>query len=148
VTFATPSRLLLSAYQCGPGMGSVSKIGWEWYSRLAPRVPTTLVTHIRNQEALAKAGAPLACSEVIFVDTKRLAEPLYRLGTKLLPGSQRAESWISSLDFFVYDRCAVPCCTSGSQRGRGGISSTPSHLSRPPPQLGCIASAPRWFSAR
>lgn len=107
MTFATPSRLLLSAYQCGPGMGSVSKIGWEWYSRLAPRVPTTLVTHVRNQEALAKAGAPLACSEVIFVDTKRLAEPLYRLGTKLLPGSQRAESWVSSLDFFVYDRCAV-----------------------------------------
>jgi glycosyltransferase involved in cell wall biosynthesis len=107
VTFATPSRLLLSAYQCGPGMGSASKIGWEWYSRLAPRVPTTLVTHIRNREALAKAGAPLASSEVVFVDTKRFAEPLYRLGTKLLPRGQPAGSWISSLDFFVYDRCAV-----------------------------------------
>jgi glycosyltransferase involved in cell wall biosynthesis len=107
MTFATPSRLLLSAYQCDPGMGSASKIGWEWYSRLAPRVPTTLVTHIRNQEALAKAGAPLASSEVIFVDTTRFAKPLYRLGTKLLPRSQRAGSWISSLDFFVYDRCAV-----------------------------------------
>jgi hypothetical protein len=27
-------RILLVAYQCGPGMGSVSQIGWEWYSRL------------------------------------------------------------------------------------------------------------------
>ena len=28
-------RLLLVAYQCGPGMGSVSQIGWEWYQRLS-----------------------------------------------------------------------------------------------------------------
>ena len=27
-------KLLLVAYQCGPGIGSVSQIGWEWYSRL------------------------------------------------------------------------------------------------------------------
>ena len=27
-------KILLVAYQCGPGMGSVSQIGWEWYSRL------------------------------------------------------------------------------------------------------------------
>jgi glycosyltransferase involved in cell wall biosynthesis len=107
VTFATASRLLLSAYQCGPGMGSVSQIGWEWYSRLAPRVPTTLVTHVRNREALAKAGAPLACSEVIFIDTERFAGPAYRLATKLFPSSQRGVFLISSLDFFVYDRCAV-----------------------------------------
>ena len=107
MTFATPSRLLLSAYQCGPGMGAASRIGWEWYSRLAPRVSTTLVTHMRNRQALANAGAPLARSEVIFVDTERFAELLSRLGTKRLPGSRRAVSWISSLDFFVYDRCAV-----------------------------------------
>lgn len=31
-------RVLLSAYQCGPGMGSVSQIGWHWYSRLAKRL--------------------------------------------------------------------------------------------------------------
>ena len=51
--------LILSAYQCGPGMGSVSQIGWEWYSRLAGRLPLTLVTHSRNRAALEKAGAPL-----------------------------------------------------------------------------------------
>jgi glycosyltransferase involved in cell wall biosynthesis len=108
VTFATASRLLLSAYQCGPGMGSASQIGWEWYSRLAPRVSTTLVSHLRNREALARAGAPLAGSEVIFIDTERYAGPLYRLATKLFPRSrQQAALLISSLDFFVYDRCAV-----------------------------------------
>jgi glycosyltransferase involved in cell wall biosynthesis len=107
VTFATTPRLLLSAYQCGPGLGSVSQLGWEWYSRLAPRVSTTLVTHIRNREALTRAGAPLAGSEVIFVDTERFAGPLNRLATKLFPRSQQAGLLISSLDFFIYDRCAV-----------------------------------------
>jgi glycosyltransferase involved in cell wall biosynthesis len=107
VTLTTSPRLLLSAYQCGPGMGSVSQIGWEWYSRLAPRIPTTLVTHLRNREALIKAGAPLPCSEVIFVDTERFSGSLYRLASRLLPRSQQAGLPISSLDFFVYDRCAV-----------------------------------------
>jgi glycosyltransferase involved in cell wall biosynthesis len=107
VTLTTSPRLLLSAYQCGPGMGSVSQIGWEWYSRLAPRIPTTLVTNLRNREALLKAGAPLPCSEVIFVDTERFAGSLYRLASRLLPKSQQAGFSSPSLDFFVYDRCAV-----------------------------------------
>jgi len=107
MTSALSPRLLLSAYQCGPGMGSVSQIGWEWYSRLAPRVPTTLVTHIRNRAALTQAGAPLGCSEVIFVDTEWFAGPLYRLATRLFPRSQHAVFLVSSLDFFVYDRHAV-----------------------------------------
>jgi glycosyltransferase involved in cell wall biosynthesis len=107
VTRTTSPRLLLSAYQCGPSMGSVSQIGWEWYSRLAPRIPTTLVTHLRNREALTKAGAPLSCSEVIFVDTERFSGSLYRLASRLLPKSLQAGFPISSLDFFVYDRCAV-----------------------------------------
>ena len=52
-------RVLLSAYQCGPGMGSVSQIGWEWYSRLARRTSVTLFTHIRNRPALEAAGGTL-----------------------------------------------------------------------------------------
>ena len=103
VTFSTAPRILLSAYQCGPGLGSVSQIGWEWYARLARRAPTTVVTHIRNREALSKAGAPLPDSEVIFVDTEWFAGPLYRLASRMFPRSQHAVFLISSLDFFAYD---------------------------------------------
>ena len=42
-------RIILAAYQCGPGLGSVSQIGWEWYSRLAREHDVTLVTHVRNR---------------------------------------------------------------------------------------------------
>jgi glycosyltransferase involved in cell wall biosynthesis len=100
-------RVLLSAYQCGPGMGSVSQIGWEWYARLAKRTPVTLVTHIRNRECLQKAGAPLPGSEVIYIDTEWFAGPLYRTASRLFPRSQHAVFLISSADFYLYDAVAV-----------------------------------------
>jgi glycosyltransferase involved in cell wall biosynthesis len=99
--------VLLSAYQCGPGMGSVSQIGWEWYSRLARRARVTLVTHVRNRERLEAAGAPLDGSEVLYVDTEWFAGPLYRLAVKLFPNSQHAVFLLSSADFYVYDGAAL-----------------------------------------
>src|SRR5579863_8566640 len=83
-------RVLMSAYQCAPGMGSVSQIGWEWYSRMAVRVPLTLVTHIRNRPALEAAGAPLHNSEIVYIDTEWFAGPVYRVASRLFPKSQHA----------------------------------------------------------
>jgi glycosyltransferase involved in cell wall biosynthesis len=98
-----PLRILLSAYQCGPGMGSVSQIGWEWYSRMSSRASVTLVTHIRNRECLEAAGAPLPGSEVLYIDTEWFAGPLYRLASRLFPNSQHAVFLLSSADFYVFD---------------------------------------------
>ncbi len=99
-------RLILSAYQCGIGMGSVSEIGWQWYSRLAGRIPLVLATHIRNRPALAAAGAPLPGTEVLFADTEWFAGPLYRMAARLFANSEHALFLVSSLDFFLYDRVA------------------------------------------
>ncbi len=100
-------RVLLSAYQCGPGMGSVSQIGWHWYSRLARRLPVTLVTHVRNRAALTAAGVPLPGSEVVYIDTEWFAGPLYRLAARLFRQSQHAVFLVSSADFYVYDAAAL-----------------------------------------
>jgi len=100
-------RILLSAYQCGPGMGSVSQIGWEWYQRLSRRLPVTLITHVRNRDALARAGVPITSPALILVDTERFARPLYRLARLLFPRDEHAIFMISSLDFFAYDRAAL-----------------------------------------
>jgi len=96
-------RILLSAYQCAPGQGSVSQIGWEWYSRLAKRGPVTLVTHVRNRRFLEAAGAPLDGSEVIYIDTEWFARPLYSLSRRLFPRSEHSVFLFSSLDFYVFD---------------------------------------------
>jgi glycosyltransferase involved in cell wall biosynthesis len=100
-------RVLLAAYHCGPGMGSVSQIGWEWYSRLARRVPVTLVTHVRNRGAITSAGGLLSASEVIFIDTEWFAGPLYRVAKWLFPKSEHCVFMISLIDFFVYDNVAL-----------------------------------------
>jgi hypothetical protein len=63
-------RVLLSAYQCGPGMGSVSQIGWEWYRRLNKLCQVTLLTHVRNRTTLEAAGVSLEDSSVIYIDTE------------------------------------------------------------------------------
>lgn len=96
-------RVLLSAYQCGAGMGSVSQIGWEWYSRLSAKIPVTLITHIRNREILEKDTAPLNNSEIIFIDTEWFAAPLWKIANKLFPRSEHAVFLLSQLDFFIYD---------------------------------------------
>jgi len=99
---STP-RVLMSAYQCGPGMGSVSQIGWEWYSRMSARVPVTLVTHIRNRTVLEAAGAPLHGSQIVYIDTEWFAGPVYRLAVRLFPKSEHAVFILSLTDFYVYD---------------------------------------------
>ena len=99
-------RVILSAYQCGPGMGSVSQIGWEWFRRLGARVPVTLVTHERNRAAIEKAGLPLQ-AEVLYIDTEWFAGPLYRTASRLFPRSQHAVFLLSSLDYYVFDWVAM-----------------------------------------
>ena len=52
---AGEAELLLVAYQCGPGLGSVSQLGWQWFTGLAARRGVCLVTHVRNRSAIEAA---------------------------------------------------------------------------------------------
>ena len=112
-------RVLVSAYQCGVGMGSVSQIGWEWYSRLSYSCEVTLLTHVRNRPALQAKSAPLADSSIVFIDTEWFAGPLYRLASKCFPRSEHPRFLISSLDFFVYDWLALRQTRQLQKQGQG-----------------------------
>jgi len=114
---AKKQKIVLAAYQCGPGLGSVSQIGWEWYSRLAQEHEVTLVTHVRNRDALAAAGAPLPGSRVIHVDTEWFAGPLYRLARRLFPYSEHSVFMLSSLDYFLFDFLAWRTLAAEARRG-------------------------------
>jgi glycosyltransferase involved in cell wall biosynthesis len=102
-------RVLLSAYYCAPGGGSVSQIGWEWYGRLSREIPVTLVTHCRNRKFLEAAGAPFGESSITYIDTEWFAGPLYRLATFLFKRSEHAVFLLCSLDFFLFDFIAIRC---------------------------------------
>jgi glycosyltransferase involved in cell wall biosynthesis len=113
----TAPRLLLSAYQCGPGMGSVSQIGWQWYSRLARRLPVTLFTHVRNRPAIEAAGGSIGSSTICYIDTEWFAGPLYKLASRLFRGSEHGTFMVSSLDYFVFDRSVVRTASQAMQNG-------------------------------
>ena len=98
-----PLSLLLVAYQCGPGMGSVSQIGWEWFSQLRSQCDLTLVTHERNRAALAQAGG---AGRIEYIDTEWFAGPLYRLARRCFPMSEHGVFLIASLDYFLFDLVA------------------------------------------
>ncbi len=113
----TRLRVLLSAYQCGPGEGSVSQIGWEWYARLAQHAAVTLVTHVRNRRVLEDRPQAAPDSRIVYVDTEAFAGPLYRVASRIFPRSQHAVFLISSLDFFVFDRKAVAMLSRMQEQG-------------------------------
>ncbi|MCV2368870.1 glycosyltransferase [Roseateles oligotrophus] len=99
--------LLMVAYQCGPGLGSVSQIGWQWFSGMTERRPTTLVTHVRNRAAIEAAPPLPAQARVIYIDTEWFAGPLYRLAKRLFPRSEHAVFMLSQLDWFLFDALAL-----------------------------------------
>lgn len=100
-------RILLSAYQCADGQGSVSQIGWEWYTRLSRDCEVTLVTHVRNRPAIEQKGGALPGTEVIYIDTEWFAGKWYRMAQRLFPRSEHAVFLLSSLDFFVFEWAAL-----------------------------------------
>lgn len=103
----TGDPLLMVAYQCGPGLGSVSQIGWQWFTGMARRRPVCLVTHPRNRAAIEAAPDRPASARVIYIDTEWFAGPLYRLAKRLFPGSEHGVFLLSQLDWFVFDAVAL-----------------------------------------
>jgi glycosyltransferase involved in cell wall biosynthesis len=99
--------LLLVAYQCGPGLGSVSQLGWQWFTGLAARREVCLVTHVRNRAAIEAAPDRPPGARVIYIDTEWFAGPLYRLSRRLFPRSEHAVFMLSQLDWFVFDAVAL-----------------------------------------
>ena len=82
--------ILMVAYQCGPGMGSVSQIGWEWFSGMSALRQVCLVTHVRNRAALEAAPNRPAAARIVYIDTEWFAGPLYRFSKRLFPRSEHA----------------------------------------------------------
>lgn len=106
-TDKTGDPLLMVAYQCGPGLGSVSQIGWQWFTGMAQRRPVCLVTHARNRAAIEAAPERPASARVIYIDTEWFAGPLYRLAKRLFPRSEHGVFLLSQLDWFVFDAVAL-----------------------------------------
>jgi len=78
------TRVLLIAEECNPEWTSVPLVGYNFYRALRDEVRVTLVTQVRNREALSRTDHP--ADEVVYIDSEALAAPLSRIGHLLTLG--------------------------------------------------------------
>lgn len=111
-------RVLMIAESCNPEWTSVPLVGYNLYHAVAERADVTLVTQIRNRDALKRhvpAGRPMA-----FIDSERVAGPFHRLGRLLTLGrglgwtTRQAVMW---LPYLYFERLAFRQFAGALRRG-------------------------------
>lgn len=75
----TAPRVLVIAEEANPEWPSVPLVGWSMAQALRAEVDATVVTQVRNQEAIERAGFTEA-DGFAFIDSEKVARPMWRLG--------------------------------------------------------------------
>jgi len=86
-------RVLILADSCNPDWVSLPAVAYKACRAIAELADVTLVTHVRNEPAIARAGCGRA--QVVYIDTEFIAGPLFRLGQWLRGGD--AVAWTTNV---------------------------------------------------
>jgi glycosyltransferase involved in cell wall biosynthesis len=73
-------RVLLVIEQCDPEATSVPLVGFQYFDQVSRLVETTLVTHVRNRQALDKVAGS---RQVFYITERRSMAQYYRLVSRL-----------------------------------------------------------------
>lgn len=76
------TRILLIAEEANPDWVSVPLVGWSLATAIARITPAHLVTHVRNQAAILKAGL-IEGRDFTAIDSEAVARPLWRVSNLL-----------------------------------------------------------------
>ncbi len=91
-----PHRVLLLAEAANPDWSSVPLEGWSLFRSLAKITNAHLVTHIRNREALLKAGL-VEGQDFTAINNELVARPLWRIAELLRGGA--GKGWTMAMAF-------------------------------------------------
>jgi glycosyltransferase involved in cell wall biosynthesis len=99
------SRVLLIAEAANPDWESVPLVGWSLAKALVDVVDVHLVTHCRNAAAIKPFETAFA--SVTYVDSERVARPLWKLANLLRGGSGKGWTMVtavSTLSYYYFER--------------------------------------------
>src|SRR5262245_31699613 len=94
---ARPLRVLLVAGDCNPEWPSLPIVAYKACRSIAERTDATVATHVRNREAIERAGFGRA--RVEYIDNEYVARPVYRLGRFLRGGDKVAWTINTALEY-------------------------------------------------
>jgi glycosyltransferase involved in cell wall biosynthesis len=93
-------KVLALADNCNPEWPSLPIVGYQYAKALAEYVDLTVVTQIRNRPNIEKVG--LGRANVVYLDTERVAAPIYKLATFLRGGGAKGWTLQMAMDYPSY----------------------------------------------
>lgn len=94
-------RVLLIAEAANPEWVSVPLVGWGHARAILDLVDGHLITHIRNREAIIRAGL-VEGRDFTAIDSESVSAPIYKLGTKLTGGKGKGWTLLTAVMGFAY----------------------------------------------
>jgi len=93
-------RVLLLADACNPDWPSLPSVGYHFALSISRYADVVVATQIRNRPNIESRG--MANIEVVYLDTEKIAAPLYKLALVLRDGSQKGWSIQTLLNYPSY----------------------------------------------
>jgi glycosyltransferase involved in cell wall biosynthesis len=99
-------KVLVIAEAANPEWTSVPLVGWSHYKALSEILDVHLATQVRNRDALIAAGLRESI-DFTSIDSEMFAAPLYKLGTFLRGGTDKAwtiDTAVASLSYYYFEK--------------------------------------------
>jgi glycosyltransferase involved in cell wall biosynthesis len=92
-------RVLILAEDCNPDWPSLPIVGYKFGRAIANYAEVVVVTQIRNQPNIDRAG--MGQAQVVYLDTEKIAAPIHKLSVALRGGTNKGWTINTAMGYFI-----------------------------------------------